>query len=93
MTNFSPPPTFDSGGAAAPLVTSVDTPMLHATPHSFEHQISHLLAAEFFELLVGGVAKSLLQKVKNRAGKEGAQTQSQTVRPLIMPYMHKVSHN
>lgn len=61
--------------------------------HSFDNQIGRLLAAGFPELLVVAVAESILQRVKNRAGAERAETQRWMARPVAMPYMHQVSHN
>lgn len=57
---------------------------------SFDWQVSRLLAAGYPSQVIVAVAESLLQRVKHGAERVGAR--GLTGRPLVMPYVHTLSH-
>lgn len=88
-----------------PLILKLSKWILHLTvleyvlqkscPHrmqfNYDHPVGCLLTAAFPTSVVVAVAESLLQKVKNRAGRKRVEPQLPTVRPFIMPYLQDLT--
>lgn len=60
---------------------------------SFLNQVSRLEAAGFPRSVITAVAESLLQKFKRGTREAMTATQPLRIRPQVVPYIHKVSHN
>lgn len=60
---------------------------------SFQKQVERLILAGFPCSVITAVAESLLQKIKRGGRKERADVVRKTVRPEVVPYVHKVSHH
>lgn len=81
------------GIASLCLESAVRKSCIHKMQSSFDNQLVRLASAGFPGSLVTGVAESLLQKMKKRAPRAAAEVPREEVRPVAVPYVHKLAHN
>lgn len=60
---------------------------------SFRNQVSRLEAAGFPRSVITAVVETLLQKFKRGTREASTATQPSRIRPQVVPYIHKLSHN
>lgn len=82
------------GIATLCLGSTLEKSCTHMTQASFGNQIQRLLAANFPDSLLTAVSEALLRKAKGDVTRAATGEQrTETVRPAVIPYVHKVSHN
>ncbi|XP_075526229.1 uncharacterized protein LOC142557916 [Dermacentor variabilis] len=74
------------------LESALEKSCTHTMQASFNNQIKRLKEARFPDSLVTSVTESLLRKV-NGTSATREEERARTVRPAVIPYVHKVSHN
>lgn len=78
------------GIASSCLGASLRKSCLHSAQGSFEGQIERLQRAGFPLRALVEVAESLIKKIK---GNRKSNSDRPTTRPVVIPYMHNVTHN
>lgn len=66
---------------------------LHRTLPSFENQGCCLLHSGFPNSVLIAVSETLLQKLKRGIGSTTTENHRKVLRPEVVPYVHKLSHN
>ncbi|CAN7943424.1 unnamed protein product [Ixodes hexagonus] len=81
------------GIATLCLESSLRKTCAHRMQTSFSNQVTRLLSAGFPHSVLTSVAETILQKVKGHTTEKGNQAVLRRVRPEVVPYVHKMSHN
>ena len=81
------------GVAMLCLESALRKSCVHKMQDAFDNQISRLKTAGFPDSMVTPVVETLLQKVKGSRREARTRTTTFPVRPEVVPYIHKVSHN
>ncbi|KAG0417456.1 hypothetical protein HPB47_005608 [Ixodes persulcatus] len=79
------------GIASSLLKASFAKSCQHAVKSSFCHQVERLKSSGYPDRFLQEVAETLVSKMKKK--QEEAQEPRRRVRPAVIPYIHKVSHN
>ncbi|CAN7939686.1 unnamed protein product, partial [Ixodes hexagonus] len=74
------------------LKNSITKSCKHTIQKSFNGQVARLKSAEYPESLLTSVVERLLKEIKQGDG-VNREPRDRTGRPVVVPYMHKFSHN